>query len=103
MSEAPAKRPKLDGKEEGKQLAFQNDTGETSNSSTGKSEHTEETSLALEEIDSCQTDIDQLNEKASEEILKVEQKYNGLRKPLFEKRNDIISRIPNFWIISVSV
>jgi len=57
-----------------------------------------ETQKALEEIDACQNEIDALNEKASEEILKVEQKYNKLRKPFFEKRNDIIKRIPNFWV-----
>lgn len=57
-----------------------------------------ETQKALEEIDACQNEIDALNEKASEEILKVEQKYNKSRKPYFEKRNDIIKRIPNFWV-----
>lgn len=39
-----------------------------------------------------------MNEKASEEILKVEQKYNKLRKPFFEKRNELIKKIPNFWM-----
>merc|ERR1719348_208943 len=39
-----------------------------------------------------------MNEKASEEILKVEQKYNLLRRPFFEKRNEIIGRIPKFWL-----
>lgn len=48
----------------------------------------------------CQNEIDQLIEKASEEILKVEQKYNQLRKPFFEKRSDIIKKIPNFWVTS---
>jgi len=57
-----------------------------------------ETQKALEEIDACQNEIDSLNEKASEEILKVEQKYNKLRKPHFEKRNELIKRIPNFWV-----
>lgn len=56
----------------------------------------------LEQIDSCQNEIDALNEKASEEILKVEQKYNQLRKPFFEKRNDIIKQIPSFWVTAVS-
>lgn len=56
----------------------------------------------LEQIDTCQNEIDSLNEKASEEILKVEQKYNKLRKPLFEKRNEIIKNIPNFWVTAVS-
>jgi len=57
-----------------------------------------ETQKALEEIDACQNDIDALNEKASEEILKVEQKYNKLRKPFFENRNELIQKIPNFWV-----
>ncbi|XP_033220584.1 protein SET isoform X2 [Belonocnema kinseyi] len=53
---------------------------------------------ALEEIDGCQNQIDGLNEKASDEILEVEKKYNKLRKPYFQKRNDIIKRIPQFWV-----
>lgn len=57
-----------------------------------------ETQKALEEIDACQNEIDALNEKASEEILKVEQKYNKLRRPYFDKRNDLIRKIPNFWV-----
>lgn len=57
-----------------------------------------DTQKALEEIDSCQNEIDSLNEKASEEILTVEQKYNKLRKPHFDKRNDLIKNIPNFWV-----
>ncbi|KAH7729297.1 SET protein [Aphelenchoides avenae] len=53
---------------------------------------------ALEEIDQVQTEIDGLNEQASEEILKVEQKYNSLRKPHFEKRTNLIRNINNFWV-----
>ena len=53
----------------------------TSESEENK-EYDPETQKALEEIDGCQNEIDALNEKASEEILKVEQKYNKLRKPL---------------------
>lgn len=67
------------------------------NSKDGR-EYDPETQKALEEIDSCQNEIDSLNEKASEEILKVEQKYNKLRKPFFEKRNELIKKIPNFWV-----
>lgn len=56
-----------------------------------------ETQKSLEEIDSCQNEIEALNEQASEEILKVEQKYNQLRKPHFDKRAEIINKVPNFW------
>lgn len=54
----------------------------------------------LEEIDTCQNDIDALNEQASEEILKIEQKYNKLRKPFFERRSLIISKV-TFNILNV--
>jgi hypothetical protein len=62
-----------------------------------------ETQKALEEIDACQNEIDALNEKASEEILRVEQKYNKLRRPFFDRRNELIRKIPNFWVTAVSV
>lgn len=52
---------------------------------------------AIEEIDRVQTNIDHLNEEASEEILKVEQKYNKLRQPHYKKRSDLIEKIPGFW------
>jgi len=52
----------------------------------------------LEEIDTCQNEIDALNEQASEEILKIEQKYNKLRKPFYEKRSTIISKVDKFWV-----
>ncbi len=69
---------------------------------TSEGDYDAETQRALEEIDACQNDIDALNEKASEEILKVEQKYNQQRKPHFEKRNELIKKIPNFWATAVS-
>ncbi|CAH3038270.1 unnamed protein product [Pocillopora meandrina] len=52
----------------------------------------------IEEINAVQNQIDALNEQASEEILKVEQKYNRLRKPHFEQRTDLTKKIPNFWM-----
>ena len=76
---APAKKPKIDESMEEKDFD-------------------EETQKALEEIDASQNEIDVLNEKASEEILKVEQKYNKLRRPFYDKRNEIIQRIPKFWL-----
>uniref|UniRef100_A0A2K5PHI6 SET nuclear proto-oncogene n=1 Tax=Cebus imitator TaxID=2715852 RepID=A0A2K5PHI6_CEBIM len=53
---------------------------------------------AIEHIDEVQNEIDRLNEKASEEILKVEQKYNKLHQPFFQKRSEVITKIPNFWV-----
>lgn len=66
------------------------------------SEYDPETQQALEALDMCQTEMDELNEKANDEILKVEQKYNKLRKPYLDKREDIVSKIPGFWVNTVS-
>nr|CAD7571177.1 unnamed protein product [Timema californicum] len=70
----------------------------TSKDNDESRDYDEATQKALEEIDACQNEIDALNEKASDEILQVEQKYNKQRKPYFEKRNVIIKKIPNFWV-----
>ncbi|KAJ8452342.1 hypothetical protein Cgig2_006147 [Carnegiea gigantea] len=40
----------------------------------------------------------QINEKASDEVLEVEKKYNEIRKPVYDKRNEIIKSIPEFWL-----
>lgn len=56
----------------------------------------------LEEIDDCQSQIDSLNEQASEEILAVEVRFNELRKPHYNKRADIIAKVPRFWITTVN-
>ena len=63
--------------------------------------HTDQHEI-LEEINAVQNQIDALNEQASEEILKVEQKYNRLRKPYFQQRTDLTRRIPHFWMTVVS-
>ncbi|VTJ74401.1 Hypothetical predicted protein [Marmota monax] len=39
-----------------------------------------------------------LNKQASEEILKVKQKYNKLHQPFFQKRSELIAKIPNFGV-----
>ncbi|KFK44029.1 hypothetical protein AALP_AA1G206300 [Arabis alpina] len=43
-----------------------------------------------------------VNEKASDEVLEVEQKYNEIRKPVYDKRNEIIKSIPDFWLTAFS-
>lgn len=54
-------------------------------------------SKAIESIDAVQNQLEDLSDQASQEILKVEQRFNALRKPHYEKRAQVISQIPNFW------
>ncbi|KAM7323080.1 hypothetical protein ACRRTK_018585 [Alexandromys fortis] len=71
---------------------------EDKSASPGLPKGEKEQQEAIEHIDEVQNEIDRLNEQASEEILKVEQKYNKLRQPFFQKRSELIAKIPNFWV-----
>ncbi|KAI2651503.1 Protein SET [Labeo rohita] len=54
--------------------------------------------VSRKEQNSNHDGADETSGKASEEILKVEQKYNKLRQPFFQKRSELIAKIPNFWV-----
>jgi template-activating factor I len=82
----PAKSPKLDDA-----------VGEGEEGAPAETEVSEKHQQILERIVSIQGEIDTLNERASEEILHVEQKYNGLRQPHFERRSELIKELPDFW------
>jgi hypothetical protein len=45
----------------------------------------------------------QINDEASDKVLEIEQKYNEIRKPVYDKRNEIIKSIPDFWLNAVSI
>lgn len=51
----------------------------------------------LNTSDEVQNETERLNEQASKEILKVEQKYNKLHQPFFQKRSELIAKLPKFW------
>nr|KAF6462328.1 hypothetical protein HJG59_011359 [Molossus molossus] len=53
---------------------------------------------AIEHIDEVRNEIDRLNEQTSEDILKVEQKYNKLCQPFFQKRSELMAKIPTFGV-----
>lgn len=69
-------------------------------SSDGAVNMDKEQQQLIEQLDELQQEIDKLNESASEEILKVEQKYNKMRQPHYSKRSEFIVKIPNFWVTS---
>jgi len=39
----------------------------------------------------------QINQESEEEILKVERKYQAMRRPHYVKRNAMLLKIPKFW------
>ncbi|XP_009780776.1 uncharacterized protein [Nicotiana sylvestris] len=54
--------------------------------------------LCIEKLQDIQDKLEKINEEARDEVLKIAQKFSQLRKPVYEKRNDIIKTIPNFWL-----
>lgn len=54
--------------------------------------------LSIEKLQEIQDNLEKINEKASYEVLEVEQKYNEILKPVYDKRNEVIKSIPDFWI-----
>ncbi|WCJ35949.1 Testis-specific Y-encoded-like protein 1 [Euphorbia peplus] len=54
--------------------------------------------LSIEKLQEIQDDLEKINEEASDKVLEVEQKYNEIRRPVYDKRNEIIKTIPDFWL-----
>ncbi|KAL2462933.1 NAP1-related protein 2 [Forsythia ovata] len=54
--------------------------------------------LSIEKLQETQDELEKINEEASEKVLGIEQKYSEIRKPVYDKRNDIIKSIPDFWM-----
>lgn len=61
-----------------------------------------EVKLILRDVRECQSEIEKLNDKASEEILVVEEKFNAKRKTYFRQRNEYFKKLPKFWGTVVS-
>ncbi|GJN27386.1 hypothetical protein PR202_gb15406 [Eleusine coracana subsp. coracana] len=40
----------------------------------------------------------QVNEEADNKVLEVEKKYSKIRRPVYIRRNEVIQKIPDFWL-----
>eukprot|EP00850_Spirogloea_muscicola_P010776 SM000064S19798 [mRNA] locus=s64:662304:664888:+ [translate_table: standard] len=54
--------------------------------------------LAIERLQEVQDELERVNEEASDKVLEVEQRYNEVRRPVYARRNAIITSIPDFWL-----
>ncbi|XP_062186230.1 NAP1-related protein 1-like [Phragmites australis] len=54
--------------------------------------------LSIEKLQEVQDEIERVNEEASDKFLEVQQKYNEIRKPIYVRRNEVIQKIPDFWL-----
>ncbi|KAK2454425.1 NAP1-related protein [Trifolium repens] len=53
--------------------------------------------LSIEKLQEIQDELEKINEEASDKALEIKHEYNKIRKPVYDKRNDLIKSIPNFW------
>ncbi|XP_051116996.1 NAP1-related protein 2-like isoform X2 [Andrographis paniculata] len=72
--------------------------GEAEEGSNGTEHIDGELVLSIEKLQEIQDELEKVNEEASEKVLEVEQKYNEIRKPVYDKRNEVIKSIPDFWL-----
>ncbi|KAL0342633.1 UNVERIFIED_CONTAM: NAP1-related protein 2 [Sesamum calycinum] len=73
-------------------------SGEVKEENNGAEPIDGELVLSIEKLQEIQDELEKMNEEASEKVLEVEQKFNEIRKPVYNKRNDVIKSIPDFWL-----
>ncbi|WOL17141.1 NAP1-related protein 2 isoform X2 [Canna indica] len=54
--------------------------------------------LSIEKLQEIQDELEKVNEEASDKVFEVERKYNEIRRPVYDKRAEIIKHIPDFWL-----
>ncbi|KAL1810236.1 hypothetical protein DCAR_0729912 [Daucus carota subsp. sativus] len=54
--------------------------------------------LSIEKLQEIQDELEKINDEQSDKVLEIEQKYNEVRKPVYDKRHDVIKGIPDFWL-----
>ncbi|CDP12325.1 unnamed protein product [Coffea canephora] len=54
--------------------------------------------LSIEKLQEIQDDLEKINEEASDKVLEIEQEFNEKRKPIYDKRTEIVKSIPDFWL-----
>jgi len=56
--------------------------------------HSEE----LQALATIQGEVEKLNTEMNEELVEIERKYNKKKAPIYKRRNEVIKKIPEFWL-----
>ncbi|CAL0307206.1 unnamed protein product [Lupinus luteus] len=54
--------------------------------------------ISIEKLQDVQDQLQKINEEVNDKVLEIEQKYNEIRKPVYENRDQIIKSVPDFWL-----
>eukprot|EP00245_Coleochaete_scutata_P005887 TRINITY_DN19860_c0_g1_i1.p1 TRINITY_DN19860_c0_g1~~TRINITY_DN19860_c0_g1_i1.p1 ORF type:complete len:268 (-),score=89.41 TRINITY_DN19860_c0_g1_i1:403-1206(-) len=53
---------------------------------------------AIQQLQEVQDQLEKVNEEASDAVLEVEQRFNKVRRPLYDTRGAVIASISDFWL-----
>eukprot|EP01018_Ginkgo_biloba_P038524 Gb_36879 [translate_table: standard] len=54
--------------------------------------------MSMERLQEAQDELDKANEEANDKVLEIEQLYMEKRRPIYQRRNEVIEKIPEFWL-----
>lgn len=54
--------------------------------------------LSIEKVQEIQDELEKINDEQTDKVLELEQQYNKVRKPIYDKRNEVLKGIPDFWL-----
>ncbi|KAK1373388.1 putative nucleosome assembly protein (NAP) [Heracleum sosnowskyi] len=57
--------------------------------------------LSIEKLQQIQDELEKINDEQTDKVLELEQQYNKVRKPIYEKRNEVLKGIPDFWLTAL--
>ena len=57
----------------------------------------EQLQVDLDKIKDFESQLETIEEEQSNKIIELEQKYVKIKTPIYDQRNETISKIPNFW------
>ncbi|XP_021905317.1 NAP1-related protein 2-like [Carica papaya] len=56
---------------------------------------------SIEQLQDVQDELDKMAEEANDKVLEVHRKFTDLSKPLYQKRDELIKSIPEFWLLAL--
>lgn len=54
--------------------------------------------MSMERLQETQDELEQKNEEANDKVLEIEEIYIKKRRPIYQRRNEVIQKIPEFWL-----
>ncbi|XP_021898178.1 NAP1-related protein 1-like [Carica papaya] len=57
--------------------------------------------LRIEQLREIQEELNKIAEEAAEKVLEVHEKFANLKRPIYDKRDELIKSIPELWLTTI--